>query len=152
VSLVDPADAPASGYTRRRTTRHGRRDGRRRPTDGGTQSARDILTELSHIDSVARVIGLVDGKGHATGADIRATLEHAEDRLCLAVDFRTGTEFVWLADGWAGVVAMKVRPNGDVLGPIVLSTDDLEYRLDQPISIELADSPPVDRPDTGGDA
>ncbi len=121
-------------------------------TDGGPQSAQEILDELYHVDSVARVADQIKtGDANPTGADIRKTLRLAGDRLCLTVDFRTGMEYIWLADGWAGLIAKKVRPNGDVLGPIVLSADDLERRLAKPIDVELADATPVDRPDNGGE-
>ncbi len=120
-------------------------------TECGPQSAQDILDELHTDDSVARVAKAIATGDRCSADDVLRTLALAEDRLCLTVEFRTGVEYVWLADGWDRLVAKKARPNGDVLGPIELTADDLEYRLEKPIDIELVGSTPVTRPDGGAE-
>lgn len=123
---------------------------RQAPNDGGPQSAREILDELHSDESVARVAEHIQtGDANPSGMDVLRTLALAEDRLCLTVGHDSGTEYLWLADGWTRFVAMKARPNGDVLGPIPLTTDELEYRLKKPIDVALVGSTDVARPDGG---
>lgn len=120
--------------------------------DGGPQTAQDILDELHSDESVARVAEHIQtGDADPTPTDVLRTFALAEDRLCLTVAFRTGTEYIWLADGWTSFVALKARPNGDVLGPITLTTDELAYRLSKPIGVELVGETDVARPN-GGDS
>lgn len=121
--------------------------------DGGPQTAREILDDLHSDDSVARVAAQIKtGDGNAMPDDVLRTLGLAEDRLCLTVEFRTGIEYIWLADGWRHLVAQKVRPNGDVLDPIPLSMDDLENRVEKPLDVELVGSTPIPRPETEADS
>lgn len=115
------------------------------PTDGGPQSAREILDELHSDESVARVAEHIQtGDGNPTAKDVLRTLALAKDRLALVVSHRTGTEYITLAEGWEGFVAVQHRDrDNQTLEPITLDQDDLEYRLGSSIDVCLRSAVPT---------
>ena len=116
-------------------------------SDGGPQSAQEILDELHHDESVARVAKYIKtGNGRPNPMDVLRTLALAEDRLCITVEHRTGTEYIWLADGWRHFVARHDRDRDEqTVEGIPIGLDDLEKRLERPIDVEIVGSTDVAR-------
>lgn len=118
------------------------------PTDGGPQSARDILDELHSDDSVARVAAHIQtGDENPTPRDVLRTLALAEDRLALTISFQARTEYITLSEGWEHFDVTARKPDGRIWGPYDLEVDELESRLTESIDVCLRSAVP-----TRGDA
>ena len=121
-------------------------------TDGGPQSAQEILDELYHDDSVAAIADHVrTGTADPTPRDALRTLALAEDRLCLIFEHDCGTEYVWLADGWQSFEARLKRDRDGETIDTTLRQSDLAHRLDTLAAVELVGATDVTRPQSGGD-
>lgn len=134
---------------------------RRVVTDGGTRattsrdepkSARDVLDELHYDDSAARVAEQIETGDcpELTPTDILRTLALAEDRLCMIFEHDTGTEYVWLADGWRRLDARLLRDRDGGTIDVTMGPDDLTKRLDRLEDVELVGSTTVPRPHSNG--
>ena len=117
------------------------------PTDGGPQSAQEILDEYYHEDSVARIADQVrTGTANPTSRDALRTLALADDRLCLVFEHDCGLEYVFLADGWEHFEARLRRDRDGETIDTTLRQSDLEHRLDKLADVELVGAADVARP------
>ena len=122
-------------------------------SDGGPESAREILDKLHSDESVARVAKYVEtGDCNITATDLLRTLTLAEDRLCFEIEHDRLTEYVWLDADWRAFVARSVRKrDGEAIGPVLMSRRDMSDRLSKPINVRLVENVPVERPGLGGE-
>ena len=140
VSKDDAVLVPDGGTTTKATT------------DGGPQSAQEILDELYHDDSVAAIADQVrTGAADPSPRDAIRTLALAEDRLCLVFKHDCGLEYVFLADGWENFEARLRRNRDGETIDTTLRQSDLEHRLDKLADVELVGAADVARPSQDSD-
>lgn len=122
-------------------------------TDGGRPQAVNVLATINDTDGHAdHLQRFAAGESHRTNlstSDVTRPLQIAMGDLCLVVEFRGKTEFVWPTEvGWIAHTEHHDRQTD--WGPIPLSRDEVERRVHQighTLSIRASETVSFDPPE-----